>query len=388
MPTIEMVTIIGARPQFVKAATVSRAIKRHNREASGGALKIKETLIHTGQHYDSAMSQAFFDELDLDEPKINLGIGSGTHGMQTGRMLEKIEQVLLEVKPDLVLLYGDTNSTVAGALAASKLHIPIVHVEAGLRSFNKKMPEEINRILTDHVSSLLLCPTQRAVENLNNESIHEGVYWVGDVMFDSIRYYQPGLCNRFDVLNRYALNANNYILATIHRPENTDRIAALSEIVSAFSEISKTMPLLLALHPRTAGKMKAYGLSNPEGVIIAPPLPYLSLLQLMQHAKAVITDSGGMQKEAYFFEKPCLTVRKETEWLETIEAGANTLVKSSYEDILGWYRRLVEKTLPCPTFRELYGNGKAAEGVVQHISAYFTDKSLARYRKSWVGKRK
>ncbi|MDK2955500.1 MAG: UDP-GlcNAc3NAcA epimerase [Desulfovibrionales bacterium] len=233
MPTIDLVTIIGARPQFVKAATVSRAIKKHNSGAPKDAHRIRETLIHTGQHYDKAMSQVFFNELGLDEPQINLGVGSGSHGLQTGRMLEKIEQVLLESEPDAVLLYGDTNSTLAGALAASKLHIPIVHVEAGLRSFNKKMPEEINRILTDHVASLLFCPTQRAVDNLNNESIKDGVHLVGDVMFDSIRFYQPELINSFDALESFGLIPGDYILATAHRPENTDDSAKLSGFLDA-----------------------------------------------------------------------------------------------------------------------------------------------------------
>ncbi|MGE4443113.1 MAG: non-hydrolyzing UDP-N-acetylglucosamine 2-epimerase [Desulfomicrobium sp.] len=373
MSTIDLVTIIGARPQFVKAATVSRAIKKYNSGAPKGAHGIKETLIHTGQHYDTSMSQVFFNELGLDEPQLNLGVGSGPHGLQTGRMLEKIEEVLLESEPDAVLLYGDTNSTLAGALAASKLHVPIVHVEAGLRSFNKKMPEEINRILTDHVASLLFCPTQRAVDNLNNESIKEGVHLVGDVMFDSIKFYQPGLINSFDALESFGLTPGDYILATAHRPENTDDSAKLSEILSSFAEIAKTTTLILVLHPRTAGKMQAHGLASPAGVVVAPPLPYLSMLQLMQHAKAVVTDSGGMQKEAYFFGKPCLTIREETEWLETIEVGANTLAGSSCKKILHWYNTLICGEISCSNFLPVYGNGSAAEKIVEDIVEFFRE---------------
>lgn len=376
MSDISIATIVGARPQFIKASAVSRAFDvLCDAKQSDGPL-IKETLIHTGQHYDEAMSQVFFNQLGLKEPKLNLNVGSGTHGLQTGRMLEKIEAALLEHSPDGVLVYGDTNSTMAGALAASKLHLPVIHVEAGLRSFNKKMPEEVNRILTDHMSSLLFCPTSQAVTNLRREAITEGVHLVGDIMYDSIQFYLPRLRQDSSVPEDYGLNPGQYILATVHRPENTDDPSKLGEILWSFEEIAKHTPIILVLHPRTAEKIKSHGLGVPAGVTMAPPLPYFSLLQLILHALAVVTDSGGMQKEAYFLKKQCLTIREETEWTETIEAKANLLAGSCSKKILSWHRALLDNKLPRSEFIPIYGDGHAAEKIVKHILDFFSSSTV------------
>lgn len=328
---MKVVAIVGARPQFVKAAVVSRALRTAG---------IQEILVHTGQHYDDNMSRVFFEEMQIPEPDHHLGIGSGSHGAQTGKMLEAIEQVLTETRPDYVLVYGDTNSTLAGALAAAKLHIPVAHVEAGLRSFNRRMPEEINRVLTDHLSALLLTPTATADTNLQNEGIQKGVHRVGDVMYDAVLFYRDLARKNADVLSSLNLQSKKFALATIHRAENTDDPQRLGEIFSALKQIAADFPIVLPLHPRTkkileseTGSRSASPMAIANLHLIAP-VSYLNMLALESEAKVVLTDSGGVQKEAFFFGVPCVTLREETEWVETVEAGWNTIVGPSAPKIV------------------------------------------------------
>ena len=308
-------TVIGARPQFIKAAPVSRAL------AQAG---LKETLVHTGQHFDAMMSDVFFDELGIPAPTYNLEVNSLGHGAMTGRMLEKIEAALIETRPDMVMIYGDTNSTIAGALAAAKLHIPVAHVEAGLRSFNRRMPEEVNRVLTDHVSALLLCPTQTAVDNLAREGITQGVHAVGDVMYDTTIDAVARARGRSKILDRLALTPRTYAVATLHRAENTDDSARFEQVLAFLEARAKDTPFVMPAHPRTAKLMAATGRS-PAGVTLIDPLGYLDMAWLLHNASAAFTDSGGLQKEAYFHRVPCVTLRDETEWVETLEAGWNRL---------------------------------------------------------------
>lgn len=358
---MKLLTIVGARPQFIKAATVSRAISSWNKAWTDK--QIEEIIVHTGQHYDANMSEVFFRDLAIPPPHHKMAVGSGSHGAQTGRMLERIERTMVDTRPDCVLVYGDTNSTLAGALAAAKLHIPIAHVEAGLRSFNKKMPEEINRVLTDHVSRWLFCPTPAAVENLAREGIKEGVHLAGDVMYDGILYYFEQLPGT--TLERLGLQRKNYLLATIHRAENTDDPARLRQVIDALNGASSARrPVLLTLHPRTQKAILGCDLQFAESIRIIPPAPYLELIELLANASAVITDSGGIQKEAFFLAVPCLTLRGETEWIETIACRANRLVGSQ--------RRLVVDALAeldagawRPDFSvRPYGGGKAAEEIL------------------------
>ncbi|MHB0856569.1 MAG: non-hydrolyzing UDP-N-acetylglucosamine 2-epimerase [Anaerolineae bacterium] len=324
-PGAVLLTIVGARPQFIKAAAVSRAIREHN--ALRPEHQMHEILVHTGQHYDENMSQIFFDELDIPRPDYNLGVGSLPHGAQTGRMLEAIEEILLKEQPDWVLVYGDTNSTLAGALAAAKLHIPVAHVEAGLRSFNRRMPEELNRVLTDHVSSLLFCPTQSAVSNLAAEGITQGVELVGDVMYDCALFYADKVKGlEAGILHKHALVTKSYYLATVHRAENTDDPKKLGTIVDAFDELSTPeCPVVIPLHPRTRTKMAQYDLCFGAQVRVLDPVSYLEMVALERNAKVILTDSGGVQKEAYFHGVPCVTLREETEWVETVNLGWNAL---------------------------------------------------------------
>jgi UDP-GlcNAc3NAcA epimerase len=308
-------TIVGARPQFIKAAVVSRAFSQRG---------IPETLIHTGQHFDTNMSEVFFDELAIPRPAHNLGIGGGSHGENTGRMIEAIEKTLIEIRPDWVLVYGDTDSTLAGALAAAKLHIPVAHVEAGLRSFNRRMPEEINRVLTDHAASLLLAPTQAAVQHLANEGISgDAVHCVGDVMYDAALFYGAKARQTSTVLTRLGLAPKAYILATLHRAENTDVPQRLRNTLEAFARTAR--PVVLPLHPRTRAKLAANAIALPANVIAIDPVGYLDMVMLEQNAQLIATDSGGVQKEAFFYRVPCVTLRGETEWVELIEAGWNRL---------------------------------------------------------------
>ncbi|MBN1556395.1 MAG: UDP-N-acetylglucosamine 2-epimerase (non-hydrolyzing) [Phycisphaerae bacterium] len=360
---MKIITVIGARPQFVKAAAVSRAVSEHNRAA--GARTITEKIVHTGQHYDDNMSKVFFDELHIPRPEINLEIGSGSHGRQTGAMLARIEEVLLNETPDVVLIYGDTNSTLAGALAAVKLHIPVAHVEAGLRSFNRRMPEEINRIVADSVSTLLLCPTATAVENLNREGVDHGVHLVGDVMYDSVLYNTRLAEKSSDILDRLGLESKSYYLSTIHRAENTDDPSRLTGILDAFSRL--TRPIVLPLHPRTRKTLGAGLETLTDRVRVIDPVPYLDMLMLEKHARMILTDSGGVQKEAYWFDVPCVTLRDETEWVELAQAGCNRVVGAEAKNILQAVREFETLNAVLPENRptDLYGDGHAAEKIVE-----------------------
>jgi UDP-GlcNAc3NAcA epimerase len=366
--TIRIVSIVGARPQFIKAAVVSKALRDTNR--------VEEILVHTGQHYDDNMSEVFFDELEIQAPDYNLGIGSGTHGAQTGQMLASIEKVLLDTKPNWVIVYGDTNSTLAGALSAVKLHISVAHIEAGLRSFNRKMPEEINRVLTDHASDLLFTPTAAAQSNLIKEGIPENkIHLVGDVMFDAALYYGSKAENASNIQENNHLKPNHYILATIHRAENTDDPVRLRAIFSALSTIGKEIPIVLPLHPRTriALQKEDLFLHISKSVQFIDPVGYLDMMVLEKHASLIITDSGGIQKEAYFHGVPCVTLRNETEWVELVELGWNTLVSpENKQAIVSEIRQALKGENLRPATDDLYGGGKAsirvAEILVSHIT--------------------
>jgi UDP-N-acetylglucosamine 2-epimerase len=323
-------TIVGARPQFIKCAPVSRAIRKH----------FNEILIHTGQHYDHNMSQAFFEELNIPEPDFNLEIGSGQHGEQTGKMLIEIEKVLLDVKPDLVMVYGDTNSTLAGALVSAKLQIPVVHVEAGLRSFNRQMPEEINRIVADSVSKYLFAPTQTAVDLLTREGLRQGVYLTGDVMYDAF-LYNSQIAEKSDILERLGINSQPYYLTTVHRPQNTDDPAILKTLISTLEHLNTL--IIFPIHPRTRNLMKQFGITtNSPNLRLIDPVGYLDMLNLEKRAKLILTDSGGVQKEAYFAGVPCLVLRPETEWVELVEHGWAKLIGSNFQRIPDEIKRFAD----------------------------------------------
>lgn len=318
---MKIITILGARPQFIKAASVSRAL---------AAVGVHEVLVHTGQHYDANMSALFFDELAIPEPAHHLGIGSGPHGQQTGRMLEAIEKVLLKESPDWALVYGDTNSTLAGALAASKLHIPVAHVEAGLRSYNRRMPEEQNRIVTDHLSSLLFAPTRTAVDHLRQEGVpSERIDLCGDVMYDAALMFAKLSDANSRILATLGITSGQYCLATVHRAENTDVPARLSAILDGLTRVAVELPVILPLHPRTRGILGGDRLDamSRAGIRIVDPLGYLDMVMLERHAAVIATDSGGVQKEAFFYRVPCVTLRDETEWVELLEMGWNRLCR-------------------------------------------------------------
>jgi UDP-GlcNAc3NAcA epimerase len=348
---VKVLSIVGARPQFIKAAPVSRALRP----------AADEVLVHTGQHYDHQMSAIFFDDLGLPEPDYNLGIGSGSHGWQTGQMLIRVEEVLYTECPDWVLVYGDTNSTLAGALAAVKLHIPLAHVEAGLRSFNRQMPEEHNRVLTDHAADLLFCPTQTAVDNLAREGIAHGVHLVGDVMIDALLYNSTLAEEHSDLLARLDLEPGSYALATVHRPSNTDDPERLQAILTALCELQ--VPVIFPVHPRTRQRMAEFDLSVPEpgcqNVRLLEPLGYLDMLHLEKHARLILTDSGGVQKEAFFFAVPCVTLREETEWVETVDAGWNCLVGANRMAIL----QAARDFHPVGSPPSVFGDGQTAERI-------------------------
>ena len=385
---MKIVTIVGARPQFIKAGAVSRAIKEFNRRSQSrlyGKRRIQEILVHTGQHYDYLMDKVFFEELKLPKPDHHLGVGSGSHAKQTGLILERIEVVLQKEKPEVVMVYGDTNSTLAGALAAAKLNIPVVHVEAGLRSYNRIMAEEINRLLTDHLATYLFCPTDQAVRNLSKEGIKNGegriVKKVGDVMYDSILYYSKLAEKRSTILRNLGLfpaktpnselRTPNYYLATLHRAENTDNPKKLESILKALHEIGKNTPVILPLHPRTKKMMKVYRLfSKFKNIRFIEPVSYLDMLQLEKNAKAILTDSGGVQKEAYWLRVPCFTLREETEWVETIESGWNVLTGTNAKRIVGGVSHL-EKRRMYPKGRKMYGDGKASRKIVKILMGTF-----------------
>jgi len=353
---MKIASVVGARPQFIKCAPVSRELRKEH----------EEVLIHTGQHYDHGMSEVFFEELAIPQPDYNLGIGSGTHGRQTGAMLGAIEDVLLKERPDRVLVYGDTNSTLAGALAAAKLHIPVAHIEAGLRSFDRTMPEEVNRVVTDHVSDLLFCPTETAVRNLANEGITIGVHLVGDVMLDAMNYNRAVAEEHSRVLEEVGVRPGEYLVVTVHRPSNTDDRENMAAILGALGEAGR--PVVFPIHPRTRKCLAGYGLlaDIPENVRVVEPLGYLDMIRLMAHAEKILTDSGGVQKEAYLLGVPCITLRENTEWVETVEAGWNVLVGADRERIVEaiWEFELGGSQ------KELFGTVGASGRIVEVIGGF------------------
>lgn len=375
---MKIITIIGARPQIIKSAAISRAIRNHF------STEIKEIIVHTGQHYDENMSEVFFDELSIPRPDYNLNVGSGSHGVQTARMLEGIENIILTEKPDALVVYGDTNSTVAGGLASSKLHIPLVHIEAGLRSFNKKMPEEINRIMCDHVSTLLFSPTVKGIENLAKEGFdlnakppfsidHPKVYHCGDIMYDNSIYFSQVSDQNSKILADLGIEGD-FILSTIHRNNNTDDPERLQAIFGALIEIAEEnkIPVVLPLHPRTKKMMElnltpelSAQLTSSKYIRIIPPVSFLDVIALEKNASFIVTDSGGVQKEAFFFEKPCIILRSETEWVEIVENGNAILCDADKNRILNAYKKLANnKDL---TYPQLFGDGEAATFICQEI---------------------
>ena len=376
---IKILTIIGARPQIIKAAAISRVISEEfSRE-------IEELIVHTGQHYDNNMSQIFFDELGVPKPHYNLNIGSGLHGKQTARMIEGIEELLLSENPDYILLYGDTNSTLSGAIAASKINIPIVHVEAGLRSYNRKMPEEINRITCDHLSSLLFSPTQSGFQNLINEGFNSqnqapfsadnpGIFHCGDIMYDNSLHYASQASKESNILVHNDLKPNNYVLATVHRDHNTDITENLISIFEALMKISANSKVVLPIHPRTRKKLQSEGLEKLlrrirqcNNLIIIPPVSFLDMIQLESNTSLIITDSGGVQKESYFFNKPCIVLRPQTEWIEILETGKAKLVSADYNKILNAYDALIN--IDKSEFPKIFGDGKSAKFICETIIA-------------------
>lgn len=379
MKVVKIVTIIGARPQIIKAAALSRAIRLKFSD------EINEVIVHTGQHYDENMSQVFFDELEIPRPHYNLQVGSANHGVQTARMIEGIEQILMVEKPDFIVLYGDTNSTLAGAISASKMHIPVAHIEAGLRSFNKSMPEEINRILCDHCSTLLFSPTKTGFSNLLNEGFksknlapynadNPAVYHCGDVMYDNSLYFGRLSDSKSCFLKENNLEPNGFILCTIHRDNNTDQPERLNSIFRALIKISRqsNQKIFIPLHPRTY-KLLAKNLQtevhaalmSSESIVIAPPASFIEMIQLEKNASVIITDSGGVQKEAYFFDKPCIILRPETEWKEIVEAGTAIIADAEEAAIIAAWKTFFES--PPKNFPKIFGDGNAAEFIIAEI---------------------
>jgi UDP-GlcNAc3NAcA epimerase len=361
--------IVGARPQFVKAAAVLRAI----RSTKG----LEAALVHTGQHYDAGMSQVFFDELEIAAPDYHLGIGSGGHGAQTGRMLEAIEALLMDKRPDWVFVYGDTNSTLAGALAAAKLHIPVAHIEAGLRSFNRQMPEEINRVLTDHVSDLLFAPTEAAVANLRREGIDSGkIHLTGDVMYDvALHYARKAETTRSSIIDTLQVTPGRYVLATVHRAENTDDAGRLRVIIEALRSVAGHIPVIFPIHPRTRARIDADIIRDLVAgrLQILDPVGYLDMTVLEKHAAVIATDSGGVQKEAYFYDVPCVTLRTETEWVELVHSGWNRLAppRSAAEVVDAILAAIGSKG----TKIRLYGEGHAAETIISAFRGATADRA-------------
>ncbi|MEO2074864.1 MAG: UDP-N-acetylglucosamine 2-epimerase (non-hydrolyzing) [Bacillus sp. (in: firmicutes)] len=354
---MKIVSVVGARPQFIKATCLSRALRSF----------CEEVLIHTGQHYDQNMSDVFFKQLQLPVPDYNLGVGSGTHGEQTAKMMEGIEPILIKEKPDLVLVYGDTNSTLAGSLTAAKMQIPIAHVEAGLRSYNRAMPEEINRVVTDHLSNLLFCPTSQAVKNLQCEGFRDHIHLVGDIMYDSVLFYKDESLKQSIILKTLKLIPKKYCLATIHRQENTNHPKKLKSILEAFQQLGRMV--VLPLHPRTKKCIQQWNLEDlllAPNILVIPPCSYLDSLRLVNDAEFILTDSGGLQKEAYILEVPCITLRDETEWVETVETGWNHVVGSNTDRILEMIDRLViPETSPA-----VFGDGHSADHICRIIQTY------------------
>ena len=376
----KIITVIGARPQIIKAAAISRAIKNNFSD------KILEVIVHTGQHYDENMSQIFFEELGIPYPNFNLNVGSGSHGEQTAKMLEGLENIYMQEKPDAVIVYGDTNSTIAGALAASKIHIPVIHIEAGLRSFNKAMPEEINRIACDHMSTLLFTPSETGHRNLLNEGIKNDqkeaasidnpkIYLCGDIMYDNSLYFSAMSEQKSEILKELKITTDEFILCTIHRDTNTDDTANLNAIFRALLRIQKTsnIKIVLPLHPRTKEKLNSHldenlltEINQNKNFKIIPPLGFLDIISLEKNARLIITDSGGLQKEAFFFQKPCVILREQTEWIEIVENG-NALIAGANElKIISSVETLIKRT--DFTYPNLYGDGNAANFICKKIT--------------------
>ena len=376
----KIITVIGARPQIIKAAAISRAIKNNFSD------KILEVIVHTGQHYDENMSQIFFEELEIPFPNFNLNVGSGSHGEQTAKMLEGLENIYMQEKPDAVIVYGDTNSTIAGALAASKIHIPVIHIEAGLRSFNKAMPEEINRIACDHMSTLLFTPSETGHRNLLNEGIKNDqkeaasidnpkIYLCGDIMYDNSLYFSAMSEQKSEILKELEITTDEFILCTIHRDTNTDDTANLNAIFRALLRIQKTsnLKIVLPLHPRTKEKLNSHldenlltEINQNKNFKIIPPLGFLDIISLEKNARLIITDSGGLQKEAFFFQKPCVILREQTEWIEIVENG-NALIAGANElKIISSVETLIKRT--DFTYPNLYGDGNAANFICKKIT--------------------
>lgn len=368
---MKIISIVGARPQFIKAAVISREIKEYNKTNFN---KIEEIIVHTGQHFDDNMSQIFFDEMNIPEPSYNLDVSSLSHGAMLGRMTERIEDVLLEEKPDCIIVYGDTNSTLAGAIAAKKLKIKIAHIEAGLRSFNIIMPEEQNRLLSDRISDFLFCPTEKAMYNLIKEGIADSLYgqkayFTGDVMYDAVLHYKSIADKTSDILEVCNLTENNFILTTIHRAETTDNISTLKEILETLNEISNDIEVVIPIHPRTKNIMLQNNLDQGKLTLIEP-VSYFDMLKLEQNAKLIMTDSGGVQKEAFFMRKPCITLRNETEWVELIENKVNYLAGVKKDKILEYYDKI--KLLNQADFEKgFYGDGRAGEKILKILLDYF-----------------
>jgi UDP-GlcNAc3NAcA epimerase len=385
---LKIMTILGARPQFIKAAVVSRAIGEYNLASQSGM--IEELIIHTGQHFDLNMSDVFFSEMSIPKPSKHLNINQMSHGAMTGRMVEAIESLLIEISPDLVLVYGDTNSTLAGTLAAAKLHIPIAHVEAGLRSYNRRMPEEHNRVIADHLSSLLFCPTTTAVHNLEREGLSDypatdstkanhaippKIFLVGDVMYDASLYYYSQAKLRATVAKKVIeerLHGQRFALTTLHRQENTDNPVDFKAILAALINVSKNIPIVWPMHPRTRQVIEAQAVNTRlkrANIVVIDPVGYFDIIELLENCSIVLTDSGGLQKEAYFFKKPCVTLRSETEWVELVEHGCNRVVGSNSERILSAVNHMLDTELKFN--QSLYGSGNAGQEIVAIIAEIF-----------------
>ncbi|KAB1191226.1 MULTISPECIES: non-hydrolyzing UDP-N-acetylglucosamine 2-epimerase [Haloferax] len=363
MTRLKVLSVVGARPQFIKAFPVSNALRREH----------DEVLVHTGQHYDESMSGVFFDELDIPKPDYNLGVGSGTHAAQTAEMMQRLDTVIADEAPDVVLVYGDTNSTLAAALVTSKREPRLAHVEAGLRSHNWEMPEEVNRVLTDHCSDLLFAPSESAALTLETEGIHDGVYVTGDVQYDAILQARSTAREHSTVLDELGLQDGEYVLATVHRAGNTDDRTKLESIMTGLADAGK--PVVFPVHPRTKNALEASGLwatvTDDENILLVEPVGYLDFVRLLDGAERVATDSGGVQKEAFYLDKRCVTLRDETEWVETVDAGWNTLVGADVDAI----RTALQSTEPLPEKPSLYGDGTAAERIVDALSNDFGGRS-------------
>ena len=374
---IKILTVIGARPQIIKAAAMNRTIQNKF------STKIHEIIVHTGQHYDKNMSEVFFNELNIPKSSYNLGVGSGLHGKQTAKMMEGIEELILKEKPDYLLVYGDTNSTLAGAVAASKLHVPVIHIEAGLRSFNRSMPEEVNRVVCDHLSTLLFSPTQSGYENLVKEGFNSanifpftpekpGIFHCGDIMFDNSLYFSDLAEQKSTILSELNLIPDNFILTTIHRNHNTDTLENLNSIFKALIDISENYKIVIPLHPRTKNilntephKKLLSQIQNTKNLLLIEPVSFMDIIQLESKSRLIITDSGGIQKEAYFFNKPCIILRPETEWIEILKTGNAKLASANYKKIMQVYTELIDA--PQNEYPQIFGDGNAAEFICNTI---------------------